>query len=86
MGLSAICQRMLGASLEKSEQCSIWNRRPFRTSQIRYAAIDAYCLLELYKEWSQKLDIDVDEVLTAQGNYRYALPLFWTGGGKNPSE
>ncbi|KAI1719938.1 3'-5' exonuclease domain-containing protein [Ditylenchus destructor] len=89
MGLSAICQRMLGACLEKSEQCSIWNRRPLRTSQIRYAAIDAYCLLELYKrcrEWAQKLDIDVDEVLTAQGNYRYALPLFWSGGGKNASE
>lgn len=34
MGLSTLCQLMLGKPLDKSEQCSQWARRPLRKLQV----------------------------------------------------
>lgn len=47
-GLSDYVQMCLGKPLDKSNQFSNWERRPLRDAQITYAALDAYCLLEMY--------------------------------------
>ncbi|XP_029024770.1 exonuclease mut-7 homolog isoform X2 [Betta splendens] len=53
-GLSQLVQQVLGRPLDKTEQMSNWEKRPLRISQIRYAAADAYCLLDVYSVLSSK--------------------------------
>ncbi len=80
LGLSTLCHRMLGKKLDKAEQCSVWDRRPLRDRQIRYAALDAYCLLQLYakcEEWAKRIGADLGELCAKQGKIRASFPLFW---------
>ena len=46
--LAHVASVLLGVDLDKAEQRSDWERRPLSTTQIRYAGLDAYVLLQLY--------------------------------------
>ena len=45
--LAKVCERELGASLDKSQQTSDWSRRPLDSEQLQYAALDAEGALDL---------------------------------------
>ena len=53
-GLAAVCSRELGYRLDKTEQCSDWQRRPLRQSQLDYAALDAEVLISLYTLFARR--------------------------------
>jgi 3'-5' exonuclease len=46
--LSNLVKLCFGKKLDKSNQFSNWQQRPMRKEQILYAALDAYCLFEIY--------------------------------------
>lgn len=62
-GLSMLVNRTLGKSLDKTFQVSDWERRPLQRDQLYYAALDAYCLLEVYDRlcyFVQKYDLKLN--------------------------
>ncbi|XP_061364430.1 uncharacterized protein LOC133307886 isoform X2 [Gastrolobium bilobum] len=61
--LSTICGEVLGFSLSKELQCSDWSCRPLTEEQITYAAMDAHCLLEIFKVFRVEVAKEGDLVL-----------------------
>jgi ribonuclease D len=48
--LAAVSAHLLGLELDKSFQKSNWRRRPLTRAQLRYAAMDAQVVLEVYDQ------------------------------------
>lgn len=46
--LSSLVKSCFNLPLAKTEQCSNWELRPLRKTQMEYAALDAYVLMEIY--------------------------------------
>lgn len=66
--LANLTKLCLGKKLDKSNQFSNWAQRPLRKEQLQYAALDAFCLLEIYdviERQLSKIQIDPNEVLNA---------------------
>lgn len=64
--LSNLVKLCLGKKLDKSNQFSNWQQRPLRAEQIAYAALDAFCLFEIYDvigEAITKMGINYDELI-----------------------
>ena len=52
-GLSGLVDAQLGLPLDKSLQCSTWEKRPLSRQQVEYAAADAAVLLALVDSYAQ---------------------------------
>jgi ribonuclease D len=50
--LAMVCERELGFALDKGMQTSNWSRRPLDGEQLRYAALDAEVLVELFAQFN----------------------------------
>jgi hypothetical protein len=64
--LSNLVKLCLGKKLDKSNQFSNWQQRPLRAEQITYAALDAFCLFEIYDiigNAIMKMGINYDELI-----------------------
>ncbi|XP_050548408.1 exonuclease mut-7 homolog isoform X2 [Daktulosphaira vitifoliae] len=73
--LSDLVKLCFGKPLNKTEQFSNWEKIPLRPSQITYAALDAYCLIEIYnifKMCCDTNDIPLEEICQKIMNKGYS--------------
>ena len=72
-GLSRLCVAVLGKPLSKIETQANWLKRPLRNSQIYYAGLDAYVLIQLYTKLEPILRANSDS-FSKNGNLKLNVP------------
>ncbi|MDO5048416.1 MAG: HRDC domain-containing protein [Actinomycetaceae bacterium] len=55
IGLAAVCEEVLGVTLDKEHQASDWSVRPLPHAWLRYAALDVELLTALYQKLGKQL-------------------------------
>ncbi|XP_071482503.1 exonuclease mut-7 homolog [Diadema antillarum] len=55
LGLTDLVFYCFGQRLDKRDRISDWEKRPLRPAQVQYAALDAFCLLEIYQHLKEKV-------------------------------
>lgn len=68
-GLTEFVQLVLGLPLNKAMQFTMWNNRKLREEQIKYAALDAYCLIETYEEIRDQLQSQTNDFDSIVNNF-----------------
>ena len=63
-GLAVTVASVLGAYVDKTEQCSDWARRPLAPSQVAYAAADAHVLTALFDRCAHRSAAEVAAALS----------------------
>ena len=63
-GLAVTVASVLGAYVDKTEQCSDWARRPLAPSQVAYAAADAHVLTALFDQCAHRSAAEVAAALS----------------------
>ena len=53
--LKALCKQYIGKSLDKSHQVSNWKQRPLSPDQLKYAALDAHCMVYIFSKIGRSL-------------------------------
>ena len=54
IGLAKVAAKLFEKAICKKEQCSNWEKRPLRQSQMHYAALDAYVLVGIIKKMAEE--------------------------------
>lgn len=54
-GLAAVCEQVLGLTLDKNHQNDDWSTRPLPRAWLRYAALDVELLTDLYNQMGKAL-------------------------------
>lgn len=67
-GLSSLAEAVLGCPMDKTEQCSDWCARPLRRSQLRYAALDALVLVDIFWAMEPQLQHEVECAAARRGS------------------
>lgn len=70
-GLAALVESVLGSPLDKRDRISDWDKRPLSENQLKYAALDAYVLIDVF----DKLEAMADDSGTKEDFWEVALTL-----------
>jgi len=54
LGLTNLCKSCLGKGVNQDMKVSNWKRRPLNKRQLKYAALNAHVLVELYEYWDYR--------------------------------
>eukprot|EP00933_Yihiella_yeosuensis_P017048 TRINITY_DN14350_c1_g5_i1.p1 TRINITY_DN14350_c1_g5~~TRINITY_DN14350_c1_g5_i1.p1 ORF type:complete len:817 (-),score=160.47 TRINITY_DN14350_c1_g5_i1:271-2376(-) len=70
-GLKTVTEAWLGVTLDKTQQCSDWDKRPLSAEQLRYAAADAVVLIDIaaamgLDQTAEQGDVDLGAVQAPQ--------------------